>query len=204
MNRALVVFSLAATLLLAALPGRADDPLAGLRADEIDRLRKGEIVLLTGAEPGGSAKQIRAALVFEPAVAESYATLAHPEHEDEYLEECDEAELIQRADGRDTVEYRISVLLSTIRYRVNHTYTPGEHRFSWTLDPAFDNDLALVEGEWRLYAWEGKTLARFATRVDVSKLVPDFIQRRLARRDVPRSLAAVRKRVNSGGTWRKD
>lgn len=181
-----------------------DDPTAGLRDEELARLRKGEIILLPGEKAGGQAKRIRAVLVFAQPVTTSWAVLSHPEHEDEYLDDCDEAELIQRAGGRDTVEYSVSVMLSTIRYRVNHTYVPAEHRFSWALDPQFDNDLALVEGEWRLFAWEGMTLARFATRVDVSSLIPDFIQRRLARRDVPRSLEAVRKRVNSGGTWKKE
>lgn len=183
----------------------ADDPTGGLRDEDVARLRKGDIILLPTDGAGGQAKRLRAALVFAQPVTTSWAVLSHPEHEDEYLDDCDSAELIQRDEnGRDTVEYTLSVMLSTIRYRVNHTYVPAEHRFSWALDPQFDNDLALVEGEWRLYAWEGKTLARFATRVDVSSLIPDFIQRRLARRDVPRSLEAVRKRVNSGGTWKKD
>lgn len=196
--------TLVTALAWGAAPAHADDPLAGLAAGEIAKLRSGEIVLVTGSDAGDHAKHIRAAVVFELPPERAYEILAQPEHEDEYLDDCDEAVLIERAGGRDTVEYRVSVLLSTIRYRVNHTYHPAEHRFLWRLDPTFDNDLKVVEGEWRLYAWEGKTLARFSTRVDVSSLVPDFIQRRLAGSDVPRSLAAVRKRVNSGGAWRKD
>ena len=47
-----------------------------------------------------------------------------------------------------------------------------------------------------------RTLARFGTRVSVSKAVPGFLQNGITRKNVPETLENTRKWVDSGGQWR--
>jgi hypothetical protein len=195
------MLALLACLLISAAPAPPPEALTGLTAAEREKLLAGEIVMPAGggAVENDKGKLIRAALVFDQPIEKAWAILSHPENEDLYLDECSRADLIERKGNRDLVEFEVSVTLFTIVYRIVHHYQPEKFKFYWNLDPEFDNDLNYVYGEWQLYRFGNRTIARYATRVDVSSVIPDFIQAKLAGKDIPISLAAVRSWINSGG-----
>jgi hypothetical protein len=67
-----------------------------------------------------------------------------------------------------------------------------------------DHLLKHLEGYWRLYKIDDNhTLARYGTIVSFSELIPKSIMETLTRQNLPTSLNAVKKYVDSGGTYAK-
>jgi hypothetical protein len=100
-------------------------------------------------------------------------------------------------------EHQLSILFRTYVYRLEYRLEPENHRFSWTLDQSFDNDLRQVDGWWDLYAMEdGRTLGRSGTIVDVGPAVPGFLQDWITRKNIPGTMKHVRGWVESDGEYR--
>jgi hypothetical protein len=47
------------------------------------------------------------------------------------------------------------------------------------------------------------TIGEYGTRVDTGVAVPGWLQKILARNDIPGAMTGFRKYMDSGGTWRK-
>lgn len=51
---------------------------------------------------------------------------------------------------------------------------------------------------------ENTSLLEFGMLLETSALVPKFVQDYLTKQDLPEALAAVKKYMDSGGTWAKE
>ena len=180
------------------------DPEAtqGLTPEAVERAKRGEIVIVK-AEGGGQAL-IQVAMLFDVPIQEAYRILRQTDKQCEYLESCDENILIERTADHDVVEFHVKILAWTLKYWVRHQWDDKKYRTWWSLDPKFKSDLKHLEGYWRLYyVDDNHTFARYGTRLIFKDFIPKSIQDSLTRRDLPKSLEAVRKRINSHGTYKK-
>lgn len=207
---------LLALLGLLAVPGWAQAPAppterdpaawAGLTPAQIASVKRGEVVILQEdlSSADQSQRLIRSAMVFNQPLEKTWALFHQTELQHEYLPRLDNCVLVRREANWDQVDFFVKVLFVDITYRVKHEFEPGRYYFHWALDPSFNNDLAHLEGYWQFYAMDdGRTLGRYGTKVVTADFIPDSVQEFLTRRDLPEALAAVQKRINSGGTWKK-
>ena len=68
------------------------------------------------------------------------------------------------------------------------------------LDPDFKNDVDHISGNWQLYEMEdGRTLARFETRVRVGGALPGWLQDTVSRKKIPQTLKRCRVWANNEG-----
>jgi len=188
----------------AAVPDFGPDGLKGLEASQQQKLAKGEIVFtFTDSATQAHSGLIEAAVIFNQTPEQTWNLLYRTEDQAKYLKELEEAKVIAKSPVRDTIEFRVKAAFMTFLYRVNHTFDrPGLH-FWWALDPSFKNDLVDLRGYWRFYPYgQGKTLARYGSTVSL-KNVPAFIEDMFKKSGVARSLASVKKYVDSGGAYHK-
>jgi len=185
----------------------ADDPEAwkGLTAEQIARVKKGEIVLLDKdtSEAGQQKRMIEAAMIFDQPIEVAWKLFRKTELQDRYLPDLESCTLVSRDQKGDLVDFHVKLVIN-INYRIHHVYDDENCYLHWGLDPGYDNDMKRVDGFWRLYKIDGQhTLARYGTWVEVSSIIPDFLMERLTKSNLPVNMEAVYKYINSGGTFRK-
>ncbi len=202
---------LAALALLPLHPARAvktaDDPEAwkGLTADQIARVKQGEVVLLDKdtSESGKQKRMIEAAMIFDQPIEVAWKLFRETEAQDRYLPDLESCTLVSRNSKGDQVDFHVKLVFN-INYRIHHVYDDQDCYLHWGLDPGYDNDMKRVDGFWRLYKIDDThTLARYGTWVEVSSFIPDFIMERLTKSNLPVNMQAVYKYIESGGTYRK-
>jgi hypothetical protein len=164
-----------------------------------------EHVLLAPRESdsNGSGERNRALVLFQRPLAEVLGLLASTPRQKEYRPELNRLEVIEASEHGDVVEYRLRVMLTTLRYRARHSWDFAGGRIWWTLDPEFPNDMQVLDGLWELRALDSKrTLGRFTTRIYLGPALPTFLQDYATRSKLPESMDQTRRWVDSGGKWR--
>lgn len=182
------------------------DPSAyqGMTADQIARVKKGEIVILDQPQSFEGRQLITAAFIFNQDLNTVWTLMLQGWRQEEYLPHLEHSPLIRKWDSGDHIEYQIKVAGVEVKYRVLGTHDNSRYYCTWKLDPAFKNDMKEVTGFWQYY-WvdEHHTLGRYGSYAETGFWVPAFIRDFLTRRDLPESLNVQRRWVDSGGTWRK-
>ena len=178
--------------------------MKGLTAEQERDLGDGKIVFSTTDTRGkGKRALVEAAVVFDKPPEYVWELLYRTEDQVKFLEEVDELKVVKKEELQDNLELKLKVVFMTFRYRMIHHFDRQAFHIYWGLDPSFDNDLLELRGFWKLHPYgEGKTLARYGSQVSF-KNVPQWLESLFKRRGVEKSLIAVRKYVNSGGTYRK-
>ncbi len=183
------------------------DPAAyrGMSAEQIARVKQGEIVILDRPEKVEGRSMITAAFIFDQDIDTVWSLMTQGWRQEEYLPRLQRSKLYKKWDGGDQIEFHVEILGIGIDYRILGTRDKSHYYSHWKLDPDFDNDMKEVSGYWRFYWIDGHhTLARYGTWVQTGFGIPDFIQEYLTKKDLPSALAAQKKWVDSGGTWRKE
>jgi len=201
-------FSMLVLLALVSAVPTVDSPEAwkGLTPAQIAQAKKGQIVLLDQDTSGtGDQKRfIRAAILFNQPIDKAWALFRKTEVQDRYLPDLDRCKLVKRDAKGDQVDFHVVLAGISVDYRIHHVYDDANYQLTWGLDPSFDNDMKRVDGFWHLYKYdETHTLGRYGTQVEVSSLIPNFIMERLTKSNLPVNIEAVKRYIDSGGTYTK-
>ena len=207
----LLIFIFKATLALAAPPPGAPtdkDPEAykGLSAQEIERMKKGEIVIIKniGFEESTSKGMIQAALILKAPIDKIFALQAQDWRQPEYVPYLNEMFVVQKFPDGNLDEEHIKILIVNINIRVRWYHHPENFSFNWNLDPSFKNDLKRLDGFWKFYYIDDNhTLARYGTITDTGFGIPTWVQDFLTRRDLPEALNNNKLWYESNGSYRK-
>lgn len=216
---ALIFMALAVSALQAAPPPPAPakagpppgaltdkDPAAykGMTADQVARVKKGEIVILDQPEKVEGRQMITAAFIFNQNIDAVWTLMTSGWRQEEYLPRLERSPLIKKWEGGDIIEFHVSILGVGIDYQVLGKRDKSCYCQSWKLNPGYDNDMKEVSGYWKFYWVDDKhTLARYGTWVETGISIPSAVQEYLTKRDLPEALGAVKKWVDSGGKYRK-
>jgi hypothetical protein len=184
------------------------DPAAykGLSAQDIERMKKGEIVIVKdiGFADADASGMIQAAMILNAPIDKIFALQAQDWRQAEYVPYLDEMFPVQKFPDGTLSEEHIKILFVTINIRVRWYHHPDKYSFNWTLDPSFKNDLKRLDGFWKFYYMDdAHTLARYGTVTQVGFGVPKFAQDFLTRRDLPTALNNNKLWYESNGAWRK-
>lgn len=206
-----VVFISGASLVLAAPPPGAPtdkDPEAykGLSAQEIERVKKGEIVIMKDLGFGEDTSKglIQAALILKAPIDKIFALQAQDWRQTEYVPYLDEMFVVQKFPDGNLDEEHIKILFVNINIRVRWYHHPEKYSFNWNLDPKFKNDLKRLDGFWKFYYIDDNhTLARYGTVTEFGFGIPKWAQDFLTRRDLPEALNNNKLWFESNGTYRK-
>jgi carbon monoxide dehydrogenase subunit G len=192
---------LLAVAALLATPG-------GLTDAEFARALKGEVP--THAESflsprGRSAGRGVGAIVIDRPLDDVWAVISRYDDKAEYVPRLEKVEILDRQPDRLHIRMRVNASVTTARYTAWFKLDEKEHAIHWKLDgEARDNTIADCDGDYLLFALEpARTLVVYRSFVDTGLRVPRFIQEYMSERSIPNLLRAIKKRVESGGKWKK-
>ncbi len=184
------------------------DPKAyqGLSSQDLERLRKGELVFINdfSSEQSTSKGMVQAAIIFNQPIDTVWTLMAQGWRQEEYLPNVDRTILAKKLPDGDIIENRLKILFVKINFWVRGYHYPDRYYVRWTLAPGYKNDMKRLEGFWQYYYVDDThTLARYGTITETGFGVPTRIQEYLTKRDLPTSLGRLKFWVDSGGTYRK-
>jgi hypothetical protein len=182
-------------------PASAQALLDSQPKDVVEELLEERLVLM---QTEGSDKGLVEALVlFSKPPEEVWPLLVQRERQKEYRPELTSVEIVKREENALVEEQHLKIAFLKVGYRLTDRLDPATWTLTFELDPSYESQLEHVSGYWELHAFDGgRTLARFGTRVNVSKAVPGFLQNGITRKNVPETLDNTRRWVDSGGQWR--
>jgi len=180
----------------------------GLSDGELADALKGEVPAHTEAfvAPGGkSAGRGLGAVVIDRSVAEVWTTLTRYDDKAEYQPRVKQVTVLEKLPDRVRARFQIDASVTTAIYTAWFTFDVHTHVIHWTLDhSAPDNTIAAADGDYRLFELSPtQTLVVYRTYVDSGRTVPRSLQEYIARKSIPNLLRAVKKRIESGGTYKK-
>jgi hypothetical protein len=180
----------------------------GLTSAELDQAIAGRAPTRTEAftnERGQSAGRGWGAIVIERPIGDVWATLSRCEDRAEYVPRLKSVTVLAREPQRLRVRQEIDATVTTARYVAWFRLDEATHTMSWTLDKsAAENTVKEAEGDYRLAELTPtRTVLVYRAYVDTGLHVPMAIQSYLQKRSIPDLLRAIKRRVESGGTWRK-
>jgi uncharacterized membrane protein len=175
---------------------------------ELAAVAKGEVPIrietFTNAR-GKSAGRGWGAIVIERPISEAWATLARYDDRAEYVPRLKSVTVLEKQPGRARIRQEIDASVTTARYTAWFTFDESQRSISWTMDKsATDNTVSEVDGDYRMAELApGRTLLVYRAYVDSGLHVPQSIQSYMQKRSIPDLLRAIKRRIESGGTWKK-
>ena len=146
---------------------------------------------------------IRSVVIFERPRRQTLALLAQTERQTEFLPNLRKVDPVARHENESLDHHEIKIIFTKLDYRVRNHWSYDDWTMWWHLEPGYSNDMTSLDGYWRFYELEdGRTLAVYASRIDVGPLVPARMQRALSTKKLEESLRHFRSWVNSGGSYR--
>lgn len=180
----------------------------GLTEPELQVALRGETPTRTESFASASGKAAGrgvGAIVIERPIAETWTILRRFDDKAEYMPRVEKVWILNATPERLHVRMQVDASVTTARYTAFFQLDPELYTIRWTLDKAApDNTVVDAIGSYELHAInEQRTLLVYRNYVDSGRSVPRFIHDYATRRAIPNLLRAVKKRVESGGTWRK-
>ena len=187
-------------LLLAAATGLSDGDFANALKGEIP-VRSESFVTPSGKSAGRGV----GAIVVDKPIGEVWSTLSRYEDKAEYQPRVESVTVLDKTPARVHAKFVIDATVTTARYTGFFDLDEKGHSIHWSLDPsASDNTVLEIDGEYRMFELEpSKTLIVYRTYVDSGRMISSSIQGYMTRKAIPNLLKAVKKRIESGGTWKK-
>src|SRR5579859_493643 len=180
----------------------------GLSDADLAEALKGEIPVRTEsflAANGKSAGRGLGAIVIDRPIAEAWTHLSRYEDRAEYQPRVKSVDVLDRQADRIRARFVVDATIMTARYTAWFVFAPKEHVIHWTLDTsASDNSIVAADGDYHLFeVTPSQTLVVYRTYVDSGRAISKSIQNYFTRKAIPDLLRAVKKRVESGGTYHK-
>ena len=204
-----LVIALAVLILSAGfvLAGPFDDPKALLTPENMEKLKKGEPVMVNKVvndAKGNPRGQGLAVIVVNADPDTCWKYITQQTKMPEFMPRMISATEYMKEGNTRGVKFTIKILLSKISYHIIHTYDKGNYKLSYVLDKSKENDIADTSGFWKIEPFEGgKSLIAYTVSVDTGMAVPKAIQDYLTQKDLPNVVSTMKKRIESGGTYKK-
>jgi len=179
-----------------------------LEKDEQARLFKGEIIYKSfkqsdpqGKISGGGQSM---ALVNAP-IDKCWEIFTRFDKQQEYFPRKTASVVIEQKPGFALVYKKFRFYLVDIEYYNQYLIDQPNHRIDFSIDLNRPHDIKDSAG---FFLFEkispDQTLFTYGvTRVDTGLAMPSFVQDYMQKRDLPAVAGNVRKRIESGGTWKK-
>lgn len=180
----------------------------GLSEPELTQALRGEVPTRTEsfvAASGKAAGRGVGAIVINKSLEQTWAVLCRFDNKAEYMPRLEKVSVLSAEPGRIVARMQVDAAVTTARYTAIFVIDAEARAIRWTLDKsAADNSIADTIGSYELHPIsEDRTLVVYRSFVDSGRSVPRFVSDYMTRRAIPNLLRAIKKRIESGGVWRK-
>ena len=180
-----------------------------LSQEDRNRLLKGEVIYqsvkTTDAEGKISGYGQSLALIKAP-IEKCWEIFTQFNKQAEYFPRKTVSQVLDSKPGFALVQKEFKFYGVKIRYVNRYMIDAKNYRIDFSMDQSRPHDLKDTAG---FFSFEkvgpDRTLFTYGvTRTDTGFAMPGFVQEYIAKKDLPAVAGNIRKRIESGGTWKKD
>ena len=188
--------SLPTALVAAPRPQLEPIPFAKLRAG---------IVLSEATDEGDSAGSVRGLAIAKCPPAALFAVLTSHADFAEFMPRVEKMVVSRRTERGERAQQTVDASVTTMTYSLDYRWDPQALRVEFALAQDAPHDIKAATGQWQLWELDGgkATLIEYRTSADIGRSLPGFAKRWAQERGVKDAVDAVRRRAESGGTWKK-
>ena len=177
--------------------------------EQKEKLLSGQAIyetIFSQAPDGKTQGHGQTSIIINAPIDQAFKIFCDFDQMEEYLPSNVETRVIKQSGNDYTIYKEYSFYIAAIKYVQINTVIPGSYRIDYKLDPAQKNDIKESEGYFLFEKLsENQTLFTYAaTKLDTGLAVPQFIQDYLSSKDLPAVAVNIKKRIESGGTWKKE
>ncbi len=197
---ALTIIPVALALSLLISPAVAD-----YTSEEWQRMKDGEVIFVENPE-GSQKVQFVAKFYIKAPRKQVWRIMRDYDKFDEFLPNVQETKVVNQEGSVYWVEYTTKVLWIETNYTLRFDGVKKHGRVEVSLDKSRPHDRDESRGWWEFEdAPNGKgTVVTHSNYVKTGIPAPESIARKLSKASFPKMARNVRKRVESGGTWKKN
>jgi len=206
-----IVFAVAAccALMLSFTLALAGPVSSQLSADEMKRLRNGEIIVKNKMDEDNETGYGVAYGIMRGSVDDFWSVIFDYDNYLDIYPRLEKVNLLKKVGNDYYVEFFMDATLTTLQYTTIGTISADRMKMTWTLDESRPHKFQKKNvGHWQLEILEpGVILAEYRVELELSlgvfSSVASKVVRALSKDDLPDVVESTRKRMESGGTWKR-
>jgi carbon monoxide dehydrogenase subunit G len=181
---------------------------AEVTQEEWKRLQKGEVIIkeVPARNPDGSQRMDFQAKIFVKADRKTtWKHLRDYEKFPEFMPNTIVCKIIKKDGEVYWVHYEVKVMKIRVKYDLRVEGKELYKRIEWKLDKSKPHTIRNTYGYWLLEDAPGGAGAviSYSAFVDTGIPAPEALAKKAAKKSFPQIVKNVKKRVESGGTWKK-
>jgi hypothetical protein len=118
-----------------AMTDRDPSAYQGMTADQIARVKKGEIVILDQPQSFEGRQLVAAAFMFNQDLNTLWTLMLQGWRQEEYMPRLERSPLIKKWDNGHLIEFQLKVAGIGVKFRLLGAFEPSRYYCSWKLDP---------------------------------------------------------------------
>lgn len=193
-----------------AAPASVPGPITKkLSAAELDRVKKGEIILRSSTADDTSSGAGYAVGIVNGTPEKIWQTILDYDKYAQFMPRVTYCKKSLRQGNRIDADFVLDMGLADVKYSIIHTLHPEKNRLTWVLDKKKDADyVTKTDGYWQLEEIApGVTLIEYNVEVNIDvPLIGGLIGglvKKLTNDDLPNVVGTMKKRIESGNAWKK-
>ncbi len=186
----------------------AKDPLSRFTPEQVKKLKAGEAIYETVREKGegGVTRGYgRSTAIVEAPIDKAFETFTRFDEQEEYFPRKTESKVVKHWDHKYLVHKVFEFYVVDIEYHVIYSVDEKNHRVDFEMSKDHPHDIDDTAGYFQFKKIDEETtlFTYAATKVETGLKVPGFIQGYISSKDLPDVVLNVKKRIESGGKWKK-
>jgi hypothetical protein len=184
-------------------------PLDRFTPEQLKKLNAGEAVFEHKEQKGDDGKLHgfgQSTIIINKPVKECFKIFSEYNKQHLYFPRKKNSEIVKAWENKALVKKEFDFYVTSIEYTVLYTADEKNHRVDFEMDKNYPHDIEDTAGYFVFFKIDDKrTLFTYAaTKVETGVKVPGFIKDYITSKDLPTVVINVKKRVESGGKWKKD
>jgi coenzyme Q-binding protein COQ10 len=190
----------------AAVPGPITKKLS---ASELNRVKKGEIILRSSTASDTSSGAGYAVGLVNATPEKIWKTILDYDKYALFMPRVTHCKRTLRQGNRIDSDFVLDMGIANVRYSIIHTLRSSKNRLTWVLDKTKEADyVTKTTGYWQLEEISpGVTLVEYNVEIDID--IPFIggllggLVKKLTNDDLPNVIGTMKKRIESGNSWKK-
>jgi hypothetical protein len=180
-----------------------------LSKEEKEKVQKGEVIyksVKTADASGKISGYGQSMALIKAPIDKCWQIFTQYDKQQEYFPRKTESVVVEQKPGVVLVRKNFKFYWVNIGYTNRYQVDAKNYRIDYSIDPGKPHDVKDSAG---FFLFEkiapDQTLFTYAvTRLDTGIAMPSFVQEYMQKKDLPAVAENVRKRIESGGTWKKE
>ncbi len=134
---------------------------------------------------------------------ESWQVLNDLGHYYEFQPRLRESKIVKKQGSSTVVRLSFKAAWKKVFYHLRYTRDDETMTLHYVLDRSFPHNIGDARGWWQAipYGQGNKTIIDYVSYVDTGTWVPHFIEKIFIKKDLPKVVSYVKRRIELGGTW---